>query len=119
MSALDEEEFDLIIAHRSLAEFITFRYRVDALPWAPEEHFQRDRVWRITAGILGDEVSYYLSPDIAETRFVRLGGDYGLLREDHWETFVEKVSDDPVMMEAVEVWRNPLAVRPAFLVGNR
>ncbi len=119
MSALDEEEFDLIIAHRSLAEFITFRYRVDVLPWAPEEHFQRDRVWRITAGILGDEVSYYLSPDIAETRFVRLGGDYGLLREDHWETFVEKVSDDPVMMEAVEVWRNPLAVRPAFLVGNR
>ena len=117
--ALDGVEFDLVIAHRALAEFITYTYQVDALPWAPEEYFKRDRVWRITAGILRDEVSYYLSPETADHFFVRLGGDYGLLREDQWETFVERVSDDPVMMEAVETWRNPLEVRPEFLVGNR
>ncbi len=119
VEALSGVDWELIIAHGALAEMITYRFEVDALPWAPEEYFQRDRVWRITAGILRDEVSYYLSPEIADRYFVRLSGDYGLLREDQWEAFMESIADDPVMMEAVDIWRNPLQRRPAYLVKER
>ena len=119
VDALSDVEFELIIAHRSLAEMITFKYEVDALPWAPEEYFQRDRVWRITAGILRDEISYYLSPGAADSFFIRLSGDYGLLREDQWEAFLVSIADDRVMNDAVDNWRNPLDRRPVYLIKNR
>jgi len=119
MIALEEVDFDLIIAHRSLAEFITYTYQVDALPWAPEERFERERVWRITAGIIPAEFSYYLSPEISEEYFVRLKGDYGLIREDYWEDFVEKTSNEPAMVEAINSWRNPMDLRPRFLAKNK
>ena len=119
VEALSARDYELIIAHKALAEMITFKYEIDALPWAPEEYFQRDRIWRITAGILRDEIAYYLSPDLAGRYYVRLSGDYGLLREDQWEAFMESISDDPVMMEAVNTWRNPHEQRPLYLVQNR
>ena len=119
MIALEEADVDLIIAHRSLAEFITYTYQLDALPWAPEEHFERERVWRITAGIIPAEFSYYLSTDISGEYFVRLKGDYGLIREDYWEDFVENTSNEPAMVEAINTWRNPMNLRPQFLLGNR
>ncbi len=117
--ALSRRDCELIIAHKALAEMITFKYEIDALSWAPEEYFERDRVWRITAGILRDEIAYYLSPELAGQYFIRLGGDYGLLREDQWEAFMDSISDDPVMMEAVNTWRNPHEQRPLYLVKNR
>jgi len=119
IQALDGEEHELIVAHGALAEMITFAFGEDALPWSPEEEFQRDRVWRVTAGVLGDEISYYLSPEVAETLFIDLRGDYGLLREDAWEDFLQAISDDPVMMHAVDNWRNPMEMRPSYLVGDR
>jgi len=117
--ALSNIDFELIIAHKALAEMITFKYEIDALPWAPEDYYESDRVWRITAGILRDEVAYYLSPERAEQYFIRLSGDYGLLREDQWNDFIDCISDDPVMMEAVNTWRNPHEQRPLYLVKNR
>ena len=117
--ALSGRNCELIIAHKALAEMITFRYEIDALPWSPEEYFQRDRVWRITAGILRDEISYYLSPETADNYYIGLSGDYGLLREDHWEAFLDSIANDPVMLEAVHTWRNPLEQRPAYMRKDR
>ncbi|MBN2585810.1 MAG: hypothetical protein JXR55_00825 [Candidatus Fermentibacteraceae bacterium] len=117
--ALSGVECVLLIAHRSLAEMITFRHEMDALPWAPEEYFERDGVWRVTAGIMRDEFSYYIGPLMAERYFTRLRGDYGLIREDCWEAFLDSIAGDPVMMEAVDTWRNPMEQRPAYLVRNR
>jgi hypothetical protein len=119
VTALSDLDYELIIAHKALAEMITFRYEIDALPWSPEEYFHRGRVWRITAGILEDEFSYYLSPAVVDSYFVRLSSDYGLLREDKWEDFLESIVNEPVMLNAVDTWRNPLERRPTYLVGNR
>ena len=117
---LSGRDFELIIAHKALAEMITFRYEIDALSWSPEEYFHRHRVWRITAGILRDEISYYLSPAAADSYFIRLSEDYGLLREDQWEAFLESIADEPVMLEAVRTWRNPHELRPAYMrKGNQ
>lgn len=119
VEALEGKDFELVIAHKALAEMITFNHGIDALPWSPEEWFPREKVWRITAGILGDEVAMYLSPEIADSFFIRLTGDYALLREDHWESFLESIGNEPVMLEAVHTWRNPTRLRPGYLVKGR
>ncbi|MEA3266785.1 MAG: hypothetical protein U9P42_07570 [Candidatus Fermentibacteria bacterium] len=115
VTALADIEFELIIAHKALAEIITYTYEVDALPWAPEDYFPRERVWRITAGILRDEVAMYLSPELADEYFFSLSRDYALMREDHWEAFLESIANEPVMLDAVHTWRNPMEQRPAYM----
>jgi hypothetical protein len=117
--ALEGRDFELVIAHKALAEMITYNHGFDALPWSPEESFPRERVWRITAGILRDEVAMYLSPEIADRYFIRIAGDYALLREDHWESFLESIAHEPVMVEAVYTWRNPTQLRPGYLMKGR
>ena len=115
VTSLADIDYELIIAHKVLAEMITYTLEVDALPWAPEEYFPRERVWRITAGILRDEVAMYLSPELADKYYLRLSGDYALMREDHWEDFMRSIANEPVMLEAVRTWRNPLEQRPAYM----
>lgn len=115
ITALADIEFELIIAHKALAELITYTYEVDALPWAPEDYFPRQRVWRITAGILRDEVAMYLSPELADRYFFSLSRDYALMREDHWEAFLQSIANEPVMLDAVHTWRNPMEQRPAYM----
>ncbi len=115
ITSLADVDCELIIAHKALAEMITYTFEVDALPWAPEEYFLRERVWRITAGILQDEVAMYLSPELAELYYMPLSRDYALMREDYWEVFMDSISSDPVMSEAVRTWRNPLEQRPAYM----
>ena len=119
MEALSGREAELIVAHRSLAEVITFRHGADALPWSPEERFRRERVWRVTAGIMRSEFRYYLAPVGMDTLFMPIQGDYCLLREDAWEAFMDSIADEPAMMQAAETWRNPLERRPAYLVGEQ
>ena len=115
ITALADVEFELIIAHKALAEIITYTYEVDALPWAPEDYFPRKRVWRITAGILRDEVAMYLNPGLADRYFISLSRDYALMREDHWEAFLQSIASEPVMLDAVHTWRNPMEQRPAYM----
>ncbi len=119
LDVLKNKDFELIIAHKALAELITFQHGVDALPWAPEEWFARDRVWRITAGLLREDFTEYLPPDILEDGFVPLEQDYALLREDYWESFLTNIADDPSVMESVQTWRNPLEQRPAYLMKGK
>lgn len=116
---LEGRDFVLVIAHKSLAEMITFNHGMDALPWSPEESFPRDRVWRITAGVLRDEVAMYVGPEIADRYFIRLAEDYALIREDHWESFLAAIAGEPVMLEAVCTWRNPTKLRPGYLLRGR
>lgn len=115
---LSDRDCQLIIAHRSLAEMITFHSGTDALPWSPEERFPRDEVWRVTAGILHDDVSLHLGPETANEYFFRVYGDYGLIREDKWEEFLEAITEDPALVAAVNNWRNPMEQRPSYLQKN-
>ena len=119
IASLADIDYELIIAHKALAPVITYTFEVDALPWAPEEYFPRERVWRITAGILQDEVAMYLSPELAEQYFLPLSRDYALMREDHWEAFMRSIANEPVMLEAVSTWRNPQEQRPAYMMKGK
>jgi len=119
IASLADVDYELIIAHKALAQMITYTFEVDALPWAPEEYFPRAGVWRITAGILQDEVAMYLSPELAVEYFIPLSRDYALMREDHWEAFMRSIANEPVMLEAVCTWRNPLEQRPAYMMKGK
>lgn len=115
---LSRRDFELVVAHRSLAEVITFRHGIDALPWAPEERFPRDRVWRVAAGVMRGEFTWYLGNGAMDSLYRRLPGDYALLREDAWESFLAGIAGEPALLEAVGTWRNPIERRPAYLVGD-
>lgn len=58
----------------------------------------------------------YLSPELAEQYFLPLSRDYSLMREDHWEAFM---LNEPLMLEAVRTWRNPLEQRPAYMMKGQ
>jgi hypothetical protein len=117
--SLADVDYELIIAHKALSSMITYTFEVDALPWAPEEYYPRDRVWRITAGILQYEVAMYLSPEVAKQYFLPLSRDYALMREDHWEAFLRSIASEPVMLEAVRTWRNPHERRPGYMMKGK
>lgn len=116
---LSHSNCQLIIAHSALAEIITFSSGMDALPWAPEERFPRDKVWRITAGLLRDDVSLNLGPETANRYFFRLYADYGLIREDKWEALLNAIGDNPALYNDLSNWRNPMVQRPSYLQKNR
>jgi hypothetical protein len=64
------------------------------LSWAQEDSLPGERVWRITAGILRNEVSLYLDPAVSDSFFIPLRRDYALLREDHWEASLLNIAGD-------------------------
>ncbi len=119
IASLADIDCKLIIAHKALSSMITYTFEVNVLPWAPEEYFPRERVWRITAGILQYEVAMYLSPELAELYFLPLSRDYALMREDHWEAFMLSIENEPLMLEAVRTWRNPLEQRPGYMMKGK
>ncbi len=119
IAALSDIDCELIIAHKALVSMITYTFEVDALPWAPEEYYTREKVWRITAGILREEVVLYLSSQVADQYFLPLSRDYSLMREDHWEAFMLSIANEPMMLEAVRTWRNPLEQRPGYMMKGQ
>ena len=41
------------------------------------------------------------------------------MREDHWEAFMLSIANEPLMLEAVHTWRNPLEQRPAYMMKGQ
>lgn len=56
---LDEINIELIIAHRALAEYMTFKTGIDVLPWEPEYAVDRTKLWRICTGVNKRSIQYY------------------------------------------------------------
>lgn len=98
----------LIIAHKSLAEFISFQSNKDVLPWAIDENSISHNVFRIVY------VPYSL-----KLRFNRLlngsfmyqiTSEYALIREKDWKNrFLNHLSSEE--LELVKNWKNPMKVR--------
>ena len=99
----------LIIAHNALAEFITFSYNVDAMPWLPEYPIDADKLWRIA--VPGQR----LLPDSVHA-FV-LNGQYVLLREVDWQKWLRQCTPDENALP--QTWKNPDRIRPAFLLHKK
>ncbi|MFW5808335.1 MAG: hypothetical protein ACOCWH_04695 [Spirochaetota bacterium] len=114
-----DEKPSLVVAHKSLAEFMTFESGIDVLPWAPEERYSRETVWRIVYGLSGDAVDGYGSVGMRK-RMYFLKGRYTLIREDDWHSLAGRLSREaPETFDGLDTWLNPMRVRPAYLMRGR
>ncbi|UII26245.1 hypothetical protein LVD15_23580 [Fulvivirga maritima] len=108
--------FDLIIAHKSLAEYITFQTGIDVLPWIPEYNVNKDGLWRIATGLNKKRINYYAG-DIKKDQLKRLTPNYFLIREDVWQKALKNIQeDDLTLYEELHSWKNPSEIRPDYLL---
>ena len=112
---------ELIIIHKTFAEYYTFQTGKDALPWIPEYDIMDSKLWRVAYGINAKTISYYASdlPEI-ENRLFQLSPSYLLLREDVWLESIQKIKkDDPDLFSELSNWKNPDTIRPNYLLNNK
>src|SRR5262249_49470074 len=60
--ALGRRQIPMLIAHRGLDFFYTYRLRRDAFHFDPEADWNRTEIWRVAARISPEEVAYYSPP---------------------------------------------------------
>jgi len=120
VAALSRREIPMLIAHRGLDFFYTYRSRRDAFHFDPEANWNRSQIWRAATRITPEELAYYSPPSCpwGETAGSIPGTGYVLVREDCWEHIraAIKADDNPDLF--IEVWEdpeNPSQPRPAFL----
>jgi hypothetical protein len=107
-------EFDLLIAHKALAEIITFETGIDVLPWAPEKTQNKEKIWRIAYGLTDKKYQEYTK----DYRVYYLMNKYSLVREDEWEGITVRLQSNNLFGE-IENWKNPTAIRPEYLLRSK
>jgi hypothetical protein len=120
VAALGKADIPMLIAHRGLDFFYSYRLRRDAFHFDPEPDWKRSEIWRVAARITPEEVAYYLPPSCnwGESARTIPGTDYLLVREDCWEQLRVRIAPTENPDLYMEVWQNmenPSQPRPAFL----
>lgn len=103
---------ELIIAHKSLAEFYSFTTKTDAMSWRPDYDIEPAKLWRIAVLPYPQLYEFY-----TKQKPVRLASSYYFIRETQWQQFISAVKEHEsadVLNEHL-TWKNPNDVRPAFL----
>lgn len=120
LSLLKNKSFDIIVAHKGLAEYFTFTTGIDALPWQPESKYTIDKTWRITSGISLNDFKYYFKEDLNDS-IKKIGIDYFLVSEIWWQKFINKVkkSDDLDLLKTIYSDKNPYKIRPDYLMKGK
>lgn len=115
-----KEPCELIIAHKSLAEYVVYATGTDAMSWIPEYTIEKEKLWRIAAGVKDVQFRFYLSTDDLK-HIHRLSPSYTFVREDIWRKFIANVKHDgnEELFSELTNWRNPDKVRPYFLLKNK
>ncbi len=119
-AAIEDKEIPMLIAHQGLNYFYKYQTMKESFPYEPEDHWPKDKIWRVVFGIRDSEWGYYLpEKHLWDSGFLLdLPGDYSLIREDVWNQFrngVEQESQDPDLHYRVfNSWYNPNQKRPEF-----
>jgi hypothetical protein len=124
VASLRDVPIPMLIAHRGLDFFYSYRLRRDAFHFDPEPDWNQVEIWRVAARITPEELAYYSPPECAWGKTARLirGTQYVLVREDCWQKFRSQLKkpDNPDLY--AEVWEdveNPSQPRPSFLRARR
>jgi len=111
-----KNDYQLFIMHKALAEIFTYETGLDALPWAPGIKYEGARVLRLVYGVEPKLYKRFLSNEELEKVFL-LQGRYTYLDEDLFGIFCERLKEfAPDEFEKINNWRNPLKVRPDYLM---
>lgn len=114
---VSKEKLELVIAHKSLAEYFTFYSGVDALPWIPEYDIEKEKLWRIATDVNINALKYYL-PD---GEVYGISPAYVLIREHDWQQYLHLLKEEGRKEELshINTWRNPHRIRPFYLLKNK
>lgn len=118
-----DNNLELLICHKSLAEYFTFSTGIDALPWLPEYEIDPNKLWRVATDIPSSEIQqYFTQSNQKEAKSIRkLSVDYWLVREDVWQDFLAKLSNDgkAETLRQLHTWKNPNEIRPTYLLKSK
>jgi hypothetical protein len=120
LSMHDTASLELIVGHKSMAEFIVYETGIDAMSWLPEYSVDKEKLWRVAADVKDVQFRYYLSsPDLMFVK--RLTPSYCFVREDVWQKLITLVKADNNidLINDLNTWRNPDKVRPFFMMKNK
>jgi hypothetical protein len=120
VAALREVKVPMLIAHRGLDFFYSYRLRRDAFHFDPEPNWNRAEILRVATRITPEEVAYYSPPQCpwGQTARIIRGTGYVLVREDCWELLRSRITRDENPDLYTEIWmdmENPSQMRPDFL----
>ncbi|MBN2434407.1 MAG: hypothetical protein JXK07_03975 [Spirochaetes bacterium] len=114
-----KNDYHLFIMHKALAEIFTYETGLDALPWAPGLKYEGARVLRLVYGVEPELYKKYLVDEELAKVFL-LQGSYTCIEEDVFKIFCDRLKqDDPAAFEKINNWRNPLKVRPDYLMRGK
>ncbi len=113
----------LLILHKSFAEYFTFKTKIDALPWLPEQRLKEEileeNLYRLATHIRKEEFEYYLKN---KNKIKRLGLNYFLLKENDYQKmllFAQNEKDTLLIKRMTNHNYNPSRVRPLFLLEQK
>ncbi|WP_157491362.1 hypothetical protein [Flammeovirga sp. SJP92] len=101
------ENSELLIAHKSLAEFISYQLGIDVLPWGISREEATNKVYRLVYIPPHNKIGFLSI--IEDYKIKRLSAEYVLLKEMDW---LENIK--PVLLkenEYEETWKNPYLIR--------
>ncbi len=108
-----KKDIQELVAHKSLAEFLSFHLEKDVMPWVPEEDLTNN-LWRVGYGLSEQNLHYYLRDKTSS--FYALAGNYFLIKEQEWSNLLKKVQqDDKTLYTDLTNWKNPSRAKPNFL----
>ena len=112
---------DLVIAHQGMSFLYDHLTGREAMAWAPEPDLDRHSIGRVVWGVRSGEWLAFAPPELDAPRPLPLGFGYHFVREDLWETFLERAlaEGDDDLQDRLTDWRNPRRVRPASMLRNR
>jgi hypothetical protein len=105
----------LLIAHKALAEYLTYSTGKDVLPWVPEYEVENEKLFRIVTDFGSKEYDYY-ARKIGISKSLKLTPNYFLVKESDWQQVYNEIeANEPDLFEYLNTWKNPHLIRPAFL----
>ena len=116
----EEQEYSLVIAHKSLAEVIIYHTEFDALNWSPDIGNNRDSIARVIHGIPHRYLKEY-STALELGNYLRINQQYAVISERGWEKLLKKAAEtqDQKLLKLIERGNNPMQRRPAFIKKGR
>lgn len=115
--ALVNEKYDMLVAHKPLAEVIDWYTGIPVLPWQPEPELVQRSIWRVVAFIEPFDIKGVMGENYHPELIKEINSNYILVREDFWTQFKQKAleSDDASLIGKLTDISNPSRVRPQFL----
>ena len=114
--AYSNDHYQLVIAHKSLAEMIIYETEFDALNWSIESNGKDDRVLRIVHNLDKYHFAKYLArEDLKKVRKLTL--KYYSLPNQLWRKYLSQVRamEDEDLLDRIAHGANPLKERPNYL----